>query len=929
MLLNDLQQQTDYLKYLLELFLAYFCKNGSIKEFVEIHIDEAIKHLDKVLIVDQQQKWWDEMGVSKQKNHKRTKRIRYFKNLSNGTKQLYFLFRNSLKLQSNKFLQKEYPHLCLDDYKYQIIRAAANSVKREDYFLIESTSLAYQDPDKRGFPTWLLINVLSESVSTFQALDTVVDLKKEKGEHILIKYIEDKLRRNISSFKKFNNKHMIPSIVQMLLEYYARDNPFECSLPAMALDHSTSSLLDTALVSDMESKFAITDNDHVVNVVKANQSSLQTIEQQHIQFASSSKSTSTAPSQNNEKERKLRLQQRIKALFGADLNPVIVKPTTIPEIPSTSSSSSIVSAIPRKPGKPGKVGPISFIAQMLKDGKVPRKEALQFFYSKKLQFDGMEDCIVNNDGLRHYVVKGNSNSNEDNYLAAAVLTCILHAIRLLFVDRLLPESDVRQYQELLTTMASKMRSWTLDEVLKGLKLEDSLPEINHATTNRFKSFVEKVRDVHTGFFTVLPTIPWAQFSNLESQQLTVEGLYYGSATTEGDRDRMNHIFFLSFADSPPPNLPLPYLFHCRRGSGDTYTEKSDGTCDLCDDSLDKNSTTLQLVGLIYRDEKGEYSFTMITYARCIDLGQYQVFTKEQTASNMDRLFPVPFREKDSDSNAPKPVFTSDGAGRQVVGLVLVRNHNQSGQKDTRFLTQPVLRTIYDNCSYSCSAKNDSSSGGKLGKSHCEIRTSILKALDSSTTWLQDETVNGTVFLMCDHLKATHGLKSNNAFYICTSLSFNCYVESSRPSKNFLLDVKGCVYSLFIINITNSHWVCACAPMNGANKKIYFLDSMNKKATAKAKGKILIEFFEKKLGLPGYEAVLLPSSDQIDGCNCGLFTILNATIFLKSIFEGCFDPDGLLRRKPRAFTDAEKRAMRLSVRSALHGTETVGSLLKWV
>ena len=599
-----------------------------------------------------------------------------------------------------------------------------------------------------------------------------------------------------------------------------------------------------------------------------------------------------------------------------------MKPTTIPEIPSTSSSSSIVSAIPRKPGKPGKVGPISFIAQMLKDGKVPRKEALQFFYSKKLQFDGMEDCIVNNDGLRHYAVLGNSNSNEDNYLAAAVLTCILHAIRLLFVDRLLPESDVRRYQELLTTMASKMRSWTLDEVLKGLKLEDSLPEINHATTNRFKSFVEKVRDVHTGFFTVLPTIPWAPFSNLESQQLTVERLYYGSATSEGDR--MNHIFFLSFADSPPPNLPLPYLFHCRHGSGDTYTEKSDGTCDLCDDSLDKNSTTLQLVGLIYRDEKGEYSFTMITYARCIDLGQYQVFTKEQTAANIERLFPVPFRATDSDSNDPNPVLALDGAGRQVVGLVLVRNHKQSEQRDTRFLTQPVLRTIHDNCSYS--TKEDSISGSR---NHCDIRSSILKALDSPTTWLQDETVNGTVFLRCDHLKATHGLKSNNAFYICTSLSFDCYVERGRLSKNFLLDVKGCVYSLFIINITNSHWVCACAPMNGANKKIYFLDSMNKKATAKAKGKILIKFFEEKLELPGYEAVLLPSSDQIDSCNCGLFTILNATIFLKSIFEGRFDPDGLLQRKPRAFTPEEKDLLRLIVQRVLLGTEKVGSLLQWV
>jgi hypothetical protein len=113
------------------------------------------------------------------------------------------------------------------------------------------------------------------------------------------------------------------------------------------------------------------------------------------------------------------------------------------------------------------------------------------------------------------------------------------------------------------------------------------------------------------------------------------------------------------------------------------------------------------------------------------------------------------------------------------------------------------------------------------------------------------------------------------------------------------------------------------------KKIYFLDSMNNIDTAIAKGELLINFFKDKLQLPGYEAVLLPSSDQIDGWNCGLFTILNATIFLKSIFEGRFDPDGLLQRKPRAFTPWEKDSMRLIVQRVLLGTEKVGSLLQWV
>ena len=833
MVLNDLQQHADYLISLIELFLAHICQNGSIEEFVKIHLDEASQHLDRILLENEKQNWWHEMNSNNQTAYKLQTRQRYFKSLSNGIKQLYVLIRNCRSLQSDKFVHVEYPYLNLTKDKYDIIHTAASSVKREDYFLIGCISVAFQHPVKRGYTIWQLIDVLSESVSTFRAVE-VIDLKQEKGEHTLIKYVENVLRSKVSTFKKFCKHTMIPLIVKMLVEYYDPDNPFQRSPPILTLNHSASPPKDTALISDMESEFAITDNAHVVKA------SVITIEQQqqHIVSASSTPSTTTSitttSSQHNENatERKRRVQQRIKDLLRSIMQPFIVKPNTIPDTSPTSSFSSIVLA---KSGKPAsKPGPFPPIAELLNGGKISKKEALQFFYSKKLQFDGIEDCIVSNQGLRHYDVIGNSNSNKDSFLAAGVLTCILHAIRLLFVDRLLPESDFRKYQELLTTMAAKMRSWTLDEVLKGLKLEDSLPELSHATTNQFKSFVEKVRDVHEGFFTVLPTTSWSKFFDQESQQHTVEGLYYGSTTTR--RDRRNHIFFLSFADSPPPNLPLPYLFHCRRGSGDTYTEERDGTLDMCDDSLDKNRTTLQLVGLIYRDEKGEYSFTMITYARCIDLGQYQVFTKEQTG-NIKRLFPVPY------SNAPNPVFASDSAGRQVVGLVLVRNNNQREQQDTQFLKEPVLRVIHDNCSYS--AKEDSRSGSR---SHCDIRSSMLKTLDYPETWLLDETVHGTVFLMCDHLKATHGLNSNNSFYICTSLAFDRYVEGGRPSTNFPQHVKGCAYSLFIINITNSHWVCACAPMNEAtlpcNKKIYFLDSMNNIDTAIAKGELLIKFFEE-------------------------------------------------------------------------------------
>ena len=117
MLLNDLQEQSDYLNKLLELFLAHTCKtdtsckNDSINEFVNIHVAEATKHLESGFFEDQKQEWWHEMSDNRQKTHKLAKRTRYFKNLSNGIKRLYVLIRHSLNLQSDQFLSVEYPNL--------------------------------------------------------------------------------------------------------------------------------------------------------------------------------------------------------------------------------------------------------------------------------------------------------------------------------------------------------------------------------------------------------------------------------------------------------------------------------------------------------------------------------------------------------------------------------------------------------------------------------------------------------------------------------------------------------------------------------------------------------------------------------------------------------------------------------------------------
>jgi hypothetical protein len=164
------------------------------------------------------------------------------------------------------------------------------------------------------------------------------------------------------------------------------------------------------------------------------------------------------------------------------------------------------------------------------------------------------------------------------------------------------------------------------------------------------------------------------------------------------------------------------------------------------------------------------------------------------------------------------------------------------------------------------------------------------------------------------------------------LAFENNIKKDKPSSKFPARIKGFAFTLYIINIGNSHWVCACAPINrelsAKAKKIYVLDSKNDRATAREQGQFLVKFFEDQLQLPGYEPILLPSSAQNDDCSCGLFTILNATIVLTSILQGR-DLKELLRRKPREFSYDEKFALRQSVKSILHGTEDASSLLKWV
>jgi hypothetical protein len=909
-LLEEYAHQNEYLITLLELFLVHFYhSNDDMKDFIQVLIKEATGHLEGKLLEDEKLDWYFSMTNNQKKFYRLETRARYFKNLSKSINQLYDLIRNSLTLQSDQFLHVQYSYLPLNRDNYEIIRQFATSVKREDYFLIGLVSLAYQKASDRGYTFSMLIDTLSESVGAH----LVKDKKDQKTEHhLMLKYIEERLKSKtrditncnssvtlVKTFDTFGRK-MKQLILNILKEYHAQDNPFRCS--SIITTHSAVRLSVTELASDISlEKLCIKETENTL---------LTDNFQVDIHSTTSPTASSTAPIARSEDgaARKKRLEEKLKALLGLgstrpqepmkpilqDFLPMTAGSIKFSSEPKAAGSSTSTKQIMQRPEEPLK----AILANLCKGQQFSfsKREAVLFFRSKELQFNSVVDCVVGNKGVREYSAEG----DENNILAAGVLTCLLHAIRLLFVDRVLDASNGQygRYQELLTIMVSKMKSWKVAEVIKGLKLDSSLAEMHC-----FESFIKKFCEVHRGLFTVLPTIQWSSFLDLKSQQSIVQDLYLKGI--QRSKDPMNCIFFLSISGTPPPStqsIPLPYLFHCRT---------------MPSGEVDPDSATLQLVGLIYCCAKGEYSFSFITYARCRKYGQYEVFIKKQAEDVFPSHF-VPYAHVNRVTGKatyppPCPVFARDSEKRPLVGIILVRNDMQS-DADPRFLAQPIIREI-----------NGSN-----------ITSSMMRSLDDPGAWLVDELVHGPIYLMFDHLsKSSPGFAHGNKMYICNSWTFEKHINGGyNISPTLQANFKDCDFNLYIINLGNSHWLCACAPMNASlpskEKKIYFLDSMNDTATATQQGQLLVKFFKDKLQLPGYKPVLLPSSSQNnDGCTCGLFTILNATLILKSISQGSFDPNELQRRTPRLFDFKEKFEMRQSVQRILHGTEDVSSFLSWV
>ena len=867
------KQNEKHLIILLDLFVAHIFANKTIALYVSIIIEQAEGHIKNLLSNTEKQQWFINLDEQQRHSSRQGKKNRYFKNLSNAIKQLYFLLRASLNLDWVPF-SKKYSYI--PQSNFEIICVTARAVRKEDYFLFGCISIAYQSVKNRGFEIEELIDTLSQCAAA--ELPNVI-AKDLRNDHPLLETVKNTLMGKNKCFKKFS-KDFVTTIVKMLKEYCAADNPFAQRVPALDKSlqtislgalRSTPYLIPTTKASRMTRKEQCQSD--VLNV-------LATLEKKPAQSSTPDVSSSSSSS--------------AKAM---------------------SFNSGLLSA---KPKMPRAVNPFLAVAQFLSKHNISKTQALQFFYNKKMQFNEMEDCIVSSNGFRCYLVE-ESNTNENEILAAGVLTCILHTIRLLFVGGLLKASNPQYslFQSLLTKMVSKMNLWTVDEVLREINFKAS--EMDN--TNRFESFVEKFSNKYPNLFTVLPTTTWSKFLTPESQQSSVAALYYSIS----QRDQRASIFFLAFADAPSSNISLPYSFRCDSPSHTTpiFIDKN-GAVDP--EKFSDGKTCLQLVGLIYAEK--QYSFQFVTYSRSREDGQYQVFLLDKYGI-VDLLHAVPYPEttrtgKRAYSVDPRPLLASDPSGQPLVGLILVRNDNLLEDENRHYLSEPVIQTISDNCSYNANSR--------VGRNnYCHIFGSSLKTLSSSTTWLKDEVIHGIINLMCDHFKSKHETTPANTFYLCTSLNFELYIctRRSRCSDKMLSDIRDSAFGVYIINIHNTHWICGCA--SNKLKTIYLLDSYNSKSSVEVKAKEMISFFKECMDIDGYKYVMLPSSDQtqIDTYNCGVFTILNAIIFLKSIFEGRFDPEYLRKRKPRIFTPDDKITLRATLRRVLERTEDVGCLLQWI
>lgn len=839
---QDIENDKQNLLFFFEFFLAHIHVNQSANDFINQTLEEGKIHVQRVLDTDSTKDWFLAMNDNQRRNHKKNIRKPYFINLSKSFQQFYYFLRDSLTMDSKLFLRKYYYLEELLESNMGLVTATAHSFRREDYFWIEYTRFGYLRSEITFTPKQL-IETSSHCVNNSQIPSV---------SHEMVQYIQKQLNLNNLS------KEMGAMILKVVKEYFNPKNPFHPvpDLPVLPVKQSA-----------------------------PNNSSVK----HSVTNISSNTGNKDSPS-----ERRAECLSAIKNILNT-VQPIHPKA----KVSSSKASSSSSRHISR---------PFKTISDILKEHKISKQQTIDFFVKKRIgdgvQFNLTEDNIVNKSGLLTYRVDQHS-ATANQSLAAGILTCVLHSIRLLFVDKTVSPSSAEYIplQRLLLNMVTTIQSWKIDDVITRLNLEDTV----RSKSLSFESFIEEfVRRMPGGKFTGVGTTTW---SSKFSLQRSVQEMY-----RSGSNSTCN-LFFLSFSGMPAPDTIVPYVYKVETNSSHCDATDSQGKIDVNIDQDHKSA--LHITGMVFLkpNQPMQYSFQFITYSRWSD-GQHQVYDLDEYGRINPIAHAVPYGVYNKSEERiiyypnPKPLVAKYSDGRVLVGLILVRSDHQRSQQEPLYMNPPVLRRI----------------------DAMAIYCTHLKTLQDSNGWLHDEVVNGLIYLVHNYLQNSSNKSSQSKILLNCSIHYNTIIAADRFCANYVESFFE--YSFFIssVNIADSHWICYCVSTSW--QRIFIFDSYNNKRTASEVGEALCKYYKKYVRLD-FEWILLPSRKQGADCvSCGLFTILNATIFLKSITEGSMSPEGpdpsfLKWWSSRLFAEKEKMEMRTNFVNILYEKEGMTSLLKWL
>jgi hypothetical protein len=384
------------------------------------------------------------------------------------------------------------------------------------------------------------------------------------------------------------------------------------------------------------------------------------------------------------------------------------------------------------------------------------------------------------------------------------------------------------------------------------------------------------------------------------------------------------MLFISFSQVPGNRvIELPYVFHIEK---DSY---KDG--DIMD-SID-HAVSFQTVGMVYSSLEGDkpnsFAFHFITYTRCFEDGQYQVYEHVPfPKGKINGLHKVthPLEEAKKGEEPLNPIKLQvllQESGHSLVGLILIRNNKQNGAEHP-FLIPEVIRCI--NNPTLTSALSDP----------CVLTCAQLQKLNSNKIWLDDLLVQAIVHLLFESLLQKRSSNLDMQISLQSSLAYELLC-SGNYSERLKLSLQKLFSSsqhniFFIVNVGNYHWICLCLSMKW--KRIFSLDSKNNNITCRSQASKVIRVLGDHFNIDDIKWVYLKSPNQNDGTSCGIFTALNSAFLLKSILEGSFTsrgpaPADMKRWENKIFTEAEKLNIRMCIKDVIYGDKDAASLLKWL